>query len=145
MGAPAFLGGGLSKAQELARKVGAADPAEGQHLLALLSEKSKQYEETEQHLRIAIQLAPKQASRVMELARFLARRGRAKESDALFEQAARLAPENHAILFYRAQTYIEGNRNLSDARAFLQSYLSAPLTPDDPPRQRAQELLAKTH
>src|SRR5580658_8493288 len=144
LGAPGFLGGGLSKAQELARKVSAADPAEGQHLLAVLSEKSKQYDEAEQHLRRAIELAPKQAPRVMELARFLAHRGRAKESDDLFEQAARIAPEDHTIQFYRAATYIEGNRNLSAARSLLQNYLSAPLTPNDPPRQRAQELLAKT-
>jgi len=143
MGAPAFLGGGLPKAQELARKVSAADPAEGQHLLAVLSEKSKQYDEAEQHLRKAIQLAPQQAPRVMELARFLAHRGRLKESDALFDQAARMAPEDHRIEFFRAATYIEGNRNLSDARALLEKYLSAPLTPDDPPRQRAQDLLAK--
>ncbi len=145
MGAPGFLGGGLNKAQELARRVAAADPAEGQHLLAALSDKSKEYDAEEQHLRSAIQLAPKQAGRVMELARFLARRGRAKESDALFDQAQRMAPQNHSILFYRALAYIEGNRNLNDARALLQAYLRAPLTPDDPPRQRAQELLAKTH
>jgi tetratricopeptide (TPR) repeat protein len=145
IGAPGFLGGGLSKAQELARKVSAADPAEGQHLLAVLSEKSKDYDAAEQHLRYAIQLAPQQASRVMELARFLAKRGRAKESDALFEQAAGMAPEDHALLFYRAQTYIEVHRNLSDARTLLENYLREPLTPDDPPRQRAQDLLAKTH
>jgi tetratricopeptide (TPR) repeat protein len=145
MGAPGFLGGGLNKAQELARRVAAADPAEGQHLLAALSDKSKEYDAEEQHLRSAIQLAPKQAGRVMELARFLAQRGRAKESDALFDQAERMAPQSHSILFYRALAYIEGNRNLSDARALLRAYLRAPLTPDDPPRQRAQELLAKTH
>lgn len=145
MGAPGFLGGGSNKAQELARKVSSADPAEGQHLLAVLSEKNKEYDTAEQHLQQAIQLAPKQASRVMELARFLARRGRTKESDALFEQAGRMAPESHVIEFYRAETYIEGKRNLSDARALLENYMRAPLTPDDPPRQRAQDLLAKTH
>jgi len=145
MGAPGFLGGGSNKAQELARKVSAADPAEGQHLLAVLSEKNKEYDAAEQHLRQAIKLAPQQASRVMELARFLAKRGRLKESDALFEQAARMAPEDNTIRFVRAETYIEGKRNLSDARALLEKYIRAPLTPDDPPRQRAQELLAKTH
>lgn len=145
LGAPGFLGGGMNKAQELARKVAAQDPAEGQHLLAILSEKSKEYDAAEQHLRQAIQLAPKQAGRVMELARFLAQRGRAKESDALFDQAEHMAPENHSILFYRAQTYIETNRNLGEARVLLQNYLRATLGPDDPPRQRAQELLSKTH
>ena len=145
LGAPGFLGGGMNKAQELARKVAAQDPAEGQHLLAILSEKSKEYDAAEQHLRQAIQLAPKQAGRVMELARFLAQRGRAKESDALFDQAEHMAPENQSILFYRAQTYIETNRNLGEARVLLQNYLRATLGPDDPPRQRAQELLSKTH
>jgi cytochrome c-type biogenesis protein CcmH/NrfG len=80
----------------------------------------------------------------MELARFLAKRGRANESDALFDQAQRMAPDNHSILFYRAETYVETNRNLSDARVLLQTYLHATLSPDDPPRQKAQELLAKT-
>jgi predicted Zn-dependent protease len=80
----------------------------------------------------------------MELARFLAKRGRTKESDALFEQAMGMAPQNRSIQFYRAAAYIEGNRNLRDARVLLEAYLRAPLTPDDPPRQRAQELLAKT-
>jgi tetratricopeptide (TPR) repeat protein len=144
MGAPGFLGGGMNKAQELARKVSATDPAEGQHLLAVLSEKSKEYDAAEQHLRQAIQLAPKQAARVMELARFLAKRGRATESDALFDQAERMAPENHSILFYRAETYVETNRNLGDARVLLENYLRTNLTPDDPPRRRAQELLSKT-
>ncbi len=145
LGAPGFLGGGMNKAQELARRVAVKDPAEGQHLLAVLSEKSKEYDAAEQHLRQAIQLAPKQAGRVMELARFLAQRGRAKESDALFDQAEHMAPENQSILFYRAQTYIETNRNLGEARVLLQNYLRATLGPDDPPRQRAQELLSKTH
>ena len=143
LGAPGFMGGGLAKAQDLAAKVAAIDPAEGQHLLAALNEKNKDYDHAEQHLRRAIELAPKQASRLVELARFLAARGRDKESDALFDQASRIAPENHAILFYRAQTYIEGKRNLSEARGLLENYLRAPLTPDDPPRQKAQELLTR--
>lgn len=143
--APGFLGGGLNKAQDLAQKVLAADPAEGQHVLAVLAEKSKDYTGAEAHLRRAIDLAPKQASRVMELARFLAKRGRVKESDGLFDQAMRMAPQDHSILFYRAQTYIEGRRNLNDARAMLQTYLRAPLSPGDPPRERAQELLSKAN
>ena len=117
---------------------------EGQHLLAVISEKNKEFDAAEQHLRHAIDLAPKQASRVMELARFLAKRGRAKESDALFDQATRMAPEDHRILFYRAETYIETSHNLSDARTLLETYLRATLSPEDPPRQRAQELLSQT-
>lgn len=145
LGAPGFMGGGADRARALAEKVAAADPPEGQHLLAVLAEHDKDYGDAEQHLRRAIELAPTQATRVMELARFLARRGRFEESDKLYDQAARMAPQDHRIWFYRAQTDIEGKRNLQEARLLLENYLRAAITPDDPPRQKAQELLAKTH
>jgi Flp pilus assembly protein TadD len=144
LGAPGFLGGGLDKAEELAKKMGRADPAESDYLLAQISEKRKEYDAAEQHLRRAMELAPKQWGHAMELARFLAKRGKTKESDALFERAASLAPGNPRILYYRAESYIEEKRNLTDARTLLEKYLKAPLTPDDPPREQAQALLAKT-
>ncbi len=145
LGAPGFMGGGVDRARELAAKVAAADPAEGHHMLAVLAERDEDYGDAEQHLRRAIELEPKQAARIMELARFLAKRGRIKESDDLFDQAFRVAPQDPRNLFYRAQTYIDSKRNLSDARTLLENYLRAMLTPEDPPRQKAQELLAKIH
>jgi tetratricopeptide (TPR) repeat protein len=144
LGAPGFMGGGVDRARGLAQKVAAADPAEGQHMLAVLAERDKNYGDAEQHLRRAIELAPQQAARVMELARFFAKRGRIKESDELFDQALRIAPQDRRITFYLAETYIEGKRNLTDARALLETYLRSPLTPEDPPRQKAQELLSRT-
>jgi tetratricopeptide (TPR) repeat protein len=143
LGAPGFLGGGLNKAEDLAKKVAARDPAEGHYLEAQINDKRKQYDAAEQHLRRAAALAPKQVSRVLDLARYLAKRGRVMESDALFEQAEQMAPHNPRVLFYRAQTYINGRRNLADARKLLEQYLQAPLTPDDPPRESAQALLQK--
>jgi tetratricopeptide (TPR) repeat protein len=143
LGAPGFLGGGVSKAEDLAKKVAARDPAEGNYLEAQISNKRKQYDAAEQHLRRALALAPKQVSRVLDLARFLANRGRVNESDALFEQAEQMAPHNPRVLYYRAQTYIESRRNMADARRLLERYLQAPLTPDDPPRESAQALLQK--
>jgi tetratricopeptide (TPR) repeat protein len=143
MGAPGFLGGGLNKAEDLARKVSARDPAEGFYLKAQIDDKRKQYDAAEQSLRRALELTPKQVGRVLDLARYLAKRGQTKESDALFDQATRMAPESPQVLFTRAESYIEERRNLADARTLLERYLRCPLTPDDPPRERAQELLAK--
>lgn len=143
MGAPGFLGGGIDRARALTQRVLAADPAEGQHMLAVIAEHDKQYSVEEQHLRRAIQLAPHQAMRLMELARFFAKHGRLRESDEEFEQASRMAPNDHRILFYRAETYIEGKRNLGDARSLLETYLRAQLRPEDPPREKARELLKK--
>ena len=145
LGAPGFLGGGLNKAEDLTRRVSAIDPAESYYLQAQINDKRKEYEEAERQLRRALDLAPKQVSRVLDLARYLAKHGRTTESDTLFEQAAKLAPENPRVLFYRAETYIDGQRKLDDARTLLERYLRAPLTPEDPPRERAQALLDKTH
>jgi tetratricopeptide (TPR) repeat protein len=143
IGAPGFMGGGIDRARNLAQRVLAVDPAEGQHMLAVIAEHDKQYGAEEQHLRRAIELAPHQAMRLMELARFFAKRGRIKESDEEFAQASRIAPQDHRILFYRAETYVEGKRDLGEARSLLETYLRAQLTPEDPPRQKAEDLLKK--
>lgn len=141
--APGFLGGGLNKAEDLARKVSVQNPAEGFYLKAQIDDKRKQYDAAEQSLRRALELTPKQVGRVLDLAHYLSKRGRTKESDTLFDRAASMAPEDPEVLFVRAESYIESRRNLDDARTLLQRYLRSPLTPDDPPRERAQELLAK--
>ena len=141
--APAFLGGGMTKAEELAKKVGAVDPPEGQYLMAQIEEKRKRYDAAEQHLRRAVELAPRQVSRLLPLALHLAKHGRTKESDAVFAEAASLEPRNPRLVFYRAETYVESQRNLEDARKLLREYIALPLTPDDPPRESAQALLGK--
>jgi predicted Zn-dependent protease len=81
---------------------------------------------------------------LVDLAKFLADRGRVKESDEKFEEAERIAPNNPELLFTRAETYIQQKRNLKDAHQLLERYLTSPLTPDDPPRQEARTLLSQT-
>jgi tetratricopeptide (TPR) repeat protein len=142
--APGFLGGGLDKAETLARQIGQSDPAEEHYAQAVIEEHRKDYAGAEQHLRRAMELAPRQVSRFVALAKYLARHGKLKESDALFAQAERMAPEDPRVGFDRAQTYIEQRRNLNQARELLEKYLRAPLTPDDPPREQAEALLRKT-
>ena len=142
--APGFLGGGLDKAENLAKRIATLDVPAGHHALAQLERKQKRYDDAEQQLRSAIALAPRQIGRLIDLARFLADRGRVKESDDQFAEAARIAPNSPELLFARAQTYIQQKRNLKDARLLLERYLASPLTPDDPPRQEARTLLSQT-
>jgi len=61
----------------------------------------------------------------------------------MFAQADKVAPNDPKVLFERADTYIREQRNLDDARRLLQRYLASHLTPDDPPRERAEDLLKK--
>jgi len=143
LGAPGFLGGGENKAEALASKVAQHDPAEGHYYQAQLDDHRKQYDSAERHLRAAMELAPRQVGRVVALARYLAAHGQTKESDALFEQAQKIAPEDPHVIYERASAYVKSGRNLDEARKLLHRYLQSPITPDDPPKSEAQSLLRK--
>lgn len=139
--APGMLGGGTDKAAQLSERIHTIAPARYHSMQARLAEKQKQIPAAEQHLKEAIEAAPDEAGRLIDLARFLARQGRAAESDAAFERASQLAPNRADLKFQRARAYIDSGRNTEQARQLLQEYLQLALTPDDPPRADAQKLL----
>lgn len=143
LNAPGIMGGGLDKAEAAAKSIAADRPAEYEFEEAELSEKRKDFKTTEAHLRRAAELAPNEPGRLIDLARFLARRGRFAESDQMFEKARKMAPALPRIMFAQASTDLENHRNQQQARQMLQEYLHADLTPDDPPRQEAEKLLRK--
>ncbi|GIU73028.1 MAG: hypothetical protein KatS3mg004_0115 [Bryobacteraceae bacterium] len=140
--APGFLGGGVDKAEALVAKIRAIDPAEAEYALAQIAEKRRQYESAEAHLRRAVELAPRQVGRIIDLARFLVRRGRLQEAEKTFDEAQAVAPDSPKVLFARAETYLKAGRK-AEARKLLEQYLKAELTPEDPPREEALRLLAK--
>ncbi len=144
LNAPGFLGGGLDKAQAAARAIATERPAEYEFEEAEIAEKRNDFASAEAHLRRAMELAPKDAGRIVDLARFVAKHGRPDEGDRLFEEARRIAQNKPSVLFAEAKSYIDNHRKLDEARKLLQSYLQASLTPDDPTRQEAEKLLKKT-
>ena len=139
--APGFLGGGLDKASALAGRIQALDPIEYHYAMAQVAEKRREFNAAETHFRRAYELAPRQAGRIIDLAKFLSRHGRHQDSEALFAQAEKVAPNEPRLLFERASNYIRAKQNLDHARTLLQRYLKSPLTPDDPPRAEAERLL----
>jgi tetratricopeptide (TPR) repeat protein len=139
--APGFLGGGFDKADGIAKRIAEQNPAQGQFAEAQLADRRKQFDTAEDHLRQAMELTPRKVRRVLDLARYLAKRGRISESEAAFNHAQELAPDAPEVNFVRAQTYIEQKRNLDQAKALLQQYLRSNLTPDDPSREKAEKLL----
>ncbi len=142
--APGMLGGGLDKAAEMAKRIGRNDPAEYHWAQSRLAEKRKEYETAEDQLRRAAELAPRQVGRLIDLAKFLAKNGRYQESDATFQKARQIDPNAPKLLFAQASVYIREGRNLNTARELLKRYLASPLTPDDPPRREAEQLLKST-
>jgi len=143
LAAPAFLGGGLDKAETIARIISNERPPQSESELGQIADRRKDYAAAEAHLRRAMELAPSQPGRIVDLARYLAKRGRVAESDALFDQARKIAPDLPRIAFAEARVDIENRRNLERARALLEQYLHASLTPEDPPRQEAEKLLRR--
>ena len=141
MDAPGFLGGGLTRAEQLIPQIARTDEAEGYYARAQLADKKKDFNSAEQQLRRAMELAPRQVGRVLDLAKFLARLGRVSESDQVFAQALKLDPNSPQVLYDRAALYIKQKRNLDSAAALLERYLKSPLTPDNVPREKALELL----
>ncbi|MDQ1472766.1 MAG: hypothetical protein QOJ99_4246 [Bryobacterales bacterium] len=143
--APGFMGGGFDKAAALLPLIAKVNPAEAQFAQGRMAEQKKDFETAEAHFRRTVELAPHSVGRLLDLAQFLAKRGRTNESEKVYEQACRLEPGAPRVLFARAQIWIQSKRNLTEAREILQKYLSLKnLTPDDPSRSEALQLLKKT-
>ncbi len=141
--APGILGGGWDKAARLASRMAELNPAEGHWAQSRLAEKRKEDRTAEEHLRRAIDLAPRQAGRVIDLAKMLAKAGRYQESEEAFRRAESITPGAPRIMFARASVYIQTGRNLDVAKQLLKQYLQSPLTPNDPPRKEAERLLRR--
>lgn len=139
--APGFLGGGFDKAGEIAKRISERNPAEGRFAQSRVAERRTQFDTADEQLRRAAGLAPKQVGRLVDLARYLAERGRYSESEAMFDKAEKLAPNSPKVEFARAETYIRQHRDLDRAKALLNHYLRSDLTPEDPPRAEAEKLL----
>lgn len=141
--APGFLGGGLDKAQGLIEKIAAVDPVERHWAMSRLAEEKKDFKTAEAQLRRGMELAPKQIGRVVDLAKFLAKRGRTQESDQIFEQARKIEPNHPTYLWERANLLIEQKRNLPEARHLLEQYMNSKVKPDEDHKEEARKLLSK--
>jgi cytochrome c-type biogenesis protein CcmH/NrfG len=139
--APGFLGGGMEKAEATARQVGSISPPEGLAMKAKLAERRKEYSSAEEQLRRALEVAPHQVGRFLDLARFLVRRGRLDEADQVLARAGKTSPNNPRLMYGTAEIYIKAHYNLDVAEELLKRYMSATITPDDPPKSEAAKLL----
>ncbi len=142
--APGIAGGGSDKALALLPQIRRYDPVGFELAEALIAETGHHFEKAEGHLRKAIRMAPEKPALYSDLARFLARRGRHQESDALFAEARAVAPGSPRIDYERAETWLKFGRNSDEAKELLRRYAaSTGLTPTDPPRSAALRLLRK--
>lgn len=139
--APGFVGGGIEKAENVAAQIRRLNEVEGHYVLARIAEKLKDSRTAEREYRTAMQLAPGDIGRVIDLASFLSRQARYQESEKLFDLARHVAPNSPKLMFARAEFYIQTGRNLPEARVLIQRYIESQHTPDDPSRSEVERLL----
>ena len=139
--APGMVGGGLDKAENIARRFAGLNAAEYHWARARLAEKRKDFETAEREFRAALAADPNEVGRKLDLAAFLSSRGRYGESDALFRAAEDNDPRSPKVLYARAAAYIQSKRKLDQAEALLDRYLAMQITPEDPSRREAAALL----
>src|SRR3569623_142622 len=99
LNAPGVLGGGIEKAEALSRGIAGDRPVEHEFEEAQIAEKRNDLTKAEAHFRKAMELAPHDAGRIMDLARFLAKHGRFTESDELFARAHKAQPNKPDVNF----------------------------------------------
>ena len=141
--APGVIGGGMAKAEAIAARIGQLSAAESHYVRARLAEKRKDIGEAEREYRQAMDAAPRDVGRVIDLATFLSRQHRYEESDRIFELASHIDPRSPKVIFARAAEYVHTKRKLSEARALLQQYTGLPHTPDAPPQSEVAQLAEK--
>ena len=139
--APGFLGGGYDKAATVAEHISRLNSVEGYWAQAKLAEKRKEYPKAEAQLRRAVEAAPQQIGRLLDLAHLFTKQGRYQDAENSLAKAAQIDPNSPKLMFAKAHFYIQSKRNLNEAKELLKRYLASTLTPDDPPRAEAEKLL----
>lgn len=139
--APGFLGGGFDKAQTVANRMSAIDPAEGYWAKYKLAEKRKEFRSAEDSLKRAIDVSPQAVGRFIDLAKFLAKQGRFQEADQNLANAEKIGPNEPKVIYTKADLLIQQKRDLGVAKDLLKRYMTLKLSPDDPSKADAQKLL----
>ena len=140
--APGFIGGGVEKAEAIARRIEHERPAEYQHELALLAEHRKQHEEALEHLRKArIELAPTRRAGCWTWLVIWQSWGAWTKVKRCFDRPKRKWPTRPEVIFAHAKFYVDAHREPQRARQLLEKYLNAQLTPDDVTKQQAEKLM----
>jgi cytochrome c-type biogenesis protein CcmH/NrfG len=139
--APGFLGGGFDKASAVAEQISRLDKVEGYWAQAKLAEKRKEFHTAEARLKQAIDAAPRQVGRFIDLAKLYLKQGKIQEADQSIAKAEQIAPNSPKLMYAKAELYVKSKRNLDVARDLLKRYMSLTLTPDDPSKADAEKLL----
>jgi tetratricopeptide (TPR) repeat protein len=143
--APGVVGGGASKADEVAVQLDRVDQERAHELRGRTAESRKDYATAERELKLAIAVSKHPAYRWMTLASFYRRRDRWDEMNSALHTGVKEAQSDRqaaVALFNGASMLAKSNRNLDLAVEMFQGYLTSPAKNEDAPAFVAYTRLA---
>jgi tetratricopeptide (TPR) repeat protein len=139
--APAFMGGGKSKARHEAEAIAQQDAATGHWVQARIAEKEQRFDDAEQEYRNAIQASGNQGSYWLNLASYYKRQHRLNEMESAITSAIAADKKRPSVLFDAAQILFGAGRNFVGAASFVRRYLAGGTTVEEAPTFQAHYLL----
>jgi Tfp pilus assembly protein PilF len=144
--APGAVGGGMDKAEGIAKQIEALDPARGHQFRGTLAEKNKDLTAAEQEFKNATAHASHPAFQWMALASFYRRHERWPDMEAAVKSGGAAAThDRHAAvaLFNGASILARANRQPELAAKLFEDYLASPDKTEEAPAFDAHVRLAK--
>ncbi|MGB9070212.1 MAG: tetratricopeptide repeat protein [Candidatus Acidiferrales bacterium] len=145
--APWIAGGSKDEALEQVNGIAAVDPVAGHLAKALYDhEGTKNNEEAESELKLALAGHPKSADPYFEAADLYRQLNKAADMAAALDEAAHVSANDPRLSYYRGVAGVLSNANLPDAERDLKSYLaSTPDRSDWPSHAGAREWLGRLY
>jgi Tfp pilus assembly protein PilF len=144
--APAAVGGGAAKADEVAKQLDGVDQERAHELRGRIAESRKDYTTAERELKEAVTASKHPAFRWMTLASFYQRRGRSTEMNNALRTGVKAAEQDHeaaAALFNGASMLAKFKIDLGLAAQMYRDYLASPSKIEDAPAFVAYTRLAR--
>jgi tetratricopeptide (TPR) repeat protein len=130
--APAFLGGGMNKAEGVATQLDAFAPDRAHDLRARIAEQKKDYPGAEKEFRARIAASRTPAQAWMDLGAFYWRRNRADAMTATLKGGADVANHSSALVD-GASTLVQAHQQPDLAITWMRQYLSGNALSEDAP------------
>jgi len=144
--APGIVGGGMDKAEQVAKQLDSVDGAHAHQLHARIAEARGDFGTAEREYKAAIAASPHPALQWTTLASFFRRRQRWQDLDAAIHSASAAASHDKhaAIAFYDgAGVLIESKRDPALAAKLLETYLASDSRSEEGPAFEAHLRLAQ--
>jgi len=134
--APGVVGGGIDKAQAIAKQLDSVDPARAHYLRAIIAEKNNDFATAEQELKAALTGASHPAFQWMSLASFYRHQSRWDEMEAAIKNGEAAAAHDRraaVALSNGASVLARANRQPDVAIRLYQAYLASPDKTEEAP------------